>query len=64
MVVPGPVLPRGYRVVVLTLSLQAAAFFLLIAFRVLTGLASYVGSLVACALLFSIAVIQFRFRRG
>jgi hypothetical protein len=63
MVVPGPVLPRGYRIVVLTLSLVAVALFLLIALRILTGLAYYVGSLVAFALLFSCAVIQFRFRR-
>jgi len=53
-------LPRRSQVVVVTLYLIAAVLSLLLAFRVLAGLAYLVGSYVAIALIVFGAVLMFR----
>jgi hypothetical protein len=60
MAVPGLVLPRGYRIVVMTLGLGATVLVLLLAFRILAGLAYWVGSFAVLALFVSGTVIQLR----
>jgi hypothetical protein len=53
-------LPRRHQFVVITLGLVATVLGLLLAFRILTGLAYWVGSSVAIAFIVSGAALQLR----
>jgi hypothetical protein len=60
MAVNAYALPRRYQIVVVILGLAATVLALLLAFRILTGLAYWVGSCVAIALIVSGAALQLR----